>query len=99
MGRRCERTKKAIILLTVDPTSPDQTVIGYSASFSRPDDIPRGSEGAKVLAAILRANFTILDMNAADDYVQFVLYNRSLSRRDRDLLERLYDRIGTIPES
>jgi len=93
------RTKKAIILLTVDPTSPDQTVIGYSSSFSYPNYVPRGCHGAAVLAAILRSDFYIHEVSEGDDYVQYTLLSKDFSRRSRNMLLRLFNRLNCTPES
>lgn len=100
MACRCRlNVKKAVILLTIDPASPDHTIISYSQSFSSPDLDPRGCPGAPVLAAILRSDFYIHTVVSGDDYVVYTLISKDFSTKSRNMLRKLFDRLNCDPTS
>ncbi|WP_309121809.1 hypothetical protein [Paenibacillus sp.] len=87
----------AYVLVTVDPTSPNQTVIGYDASFQDPAFSPIGYGGADVLGALAQGGFEIQEIVAGDDYVQYILFNKKFKDKEREALTEAYENLPFEP--
>jgi len=86
-----------IVLVTVDPTSPNQTVIGYDASFQSPDFTPIGYGGADVLGALYQGGFRVVRIVSGDDYVQYILFNRHYTFQEQARLTEAFENLPFEP--
>ncbi|WP_027408544.1 hypothetical protein [Anoxybacteroides tepidamans] len=86
--------KRTVVLVTIDPLSPEHTVIGFSGATDAIDFAPVGCGGGGVLTALFRADFRIQEIVAGDNYIHYVLSNKHFGRGDQETLQEELDALG-----
>ncbi|CAG7649068.1 hypothetical protein ACFQI7_27030 [Paenibacillus allorhizosphaerae] len=97
MGKKNTMKQQAVALITVDPASPDHTVIGYSDNFDNPAVEPTGCPASPVLGAFLEAKFIIKDVTGADGFIQYTLFNKKFNSKEQAKLSQALDDINCEP--
>jgi hypothetical protein len=78
---------RAVVLLSVDPTSPIQRALSYASSYDFAAN-PTGFSGADILKIFLDGDFRMTRILAVADLVHYTLTNEKLDRKEINLINQ-----------